>query len=445
MCFDWHIKRISVRKIVTIFYLFLSYGLSAQNPSIKVIVDAMSKRNLGVSYISSIDKTVNLLSNNKGEFVFIKNKNISQYTVYKMGYEIKNVSSEYFENNDTVFLVQNLLELNEVVIREKKMDTIIKDKRFYIDDYLVLPNNDFLIIASKMKMYHFEIMYYKKDKGITCTKLIRNENQPELTSDCFKNFHLLTNSYSRQIIFTSDSSFDFLPKYTRAKFDSALGIAVLKIDSMLLIKKEEKTRMLHSKHFSMKQVGQFLDYYKIFKNEIEFFYRVEYNNDLRNMIKNELNDWEIFCFAIDPPTSIDAAIQGIQNFETLIVKKIYAPIYLKNDTIVIFNFQEKEIVLSNKMGKELNKSKMKTEEFPLLRDYSIIYDQSQQKFYFKTKGYDKATLSQVTIVTGKLVQKIKIEKPFAKNIQISNSNIYYLVSEKQWDDTKYLYAQTIHE
>ena len=393
---------LNLKKIIFCSFFFLILKLTAQQKNIKVVVNSITKEPISYALIYSKDRKINLTSNTEGKFMFFQDGKINEYLVYKIGFEPKTLSSAYLMTHDTISLKEKPTYLSEVIVKPKQIDTLILDKRFYIDDYIVLPNNDFLILTSKINIKGFELSYFKRNRGVTCTKKLKVEVNPEFHYDCFKNYHLVTSNYSRQLLFDTDSSFEFLPKYSRAKFDSTLGNVALKIDSFVIVKKNEPTKTLYSKHFQMNLISPFLYYYKIHKKKADLFYTVSFNEHLMTMIKNELHDWEVSVYQVQSST-IAQAIQGIQNFETLVLKNIYAPMYLKNDTVVLFNFQEMEILFLDKNGKNLKKIKLDEAELPIGKNYGIIYDENPEKFYIKVNYHDRIILSQLNIYNGKII------------------------------------------
>jgi hypothetical protein len=163
------------------------------------------------------------------------------------------------------------------------------------------------------------------------------------------------------------------------------------------------------------------------------------------MYRSEIGDSKMIRESMDAAGQIRPSDQSYEAANDLffqkIAKPIYAPMFLKNDTVVIFNFQEELIVFMTKGEVLLKEVKMNSKEISQYRDFEIVYDEPEQKFYYKTKGFDKAYLGLMNIYTGGIDRTINIEKIYAKNIQILNNRLYYLVKEKEWDDTCYLYEQ----
>jgi hypothetical protein len=395
-------------------------------------------------FVSSDNKSIELLSNKEGKFILIPDNKIKSFTFYKIGYYSKSIITSDLLRSDTIYLLERTVDLNEIVITPKIIDTLVKDKKYYVNDYLVLPNYDFLLITSKINNPGFEVCYYKKRKGITCVKKFKKTDGEYLFRDCFKNIHLVTNKFSGQIFFNSDGTFDFLPKYSKGRFDSTLAITALKLDTMVLIKSFKPPFKMKGADFDIKRHSPFLTYIGISKHIRQNYYTVAYNKSIREMLNYEDFDWD--RIAADTKL-IGGKLSGyvIESQRALFYSKIagpiYAPVFLKNDSIIIFNFQENVIVFLNRSGKIISNVEMDHKQFPTLHDFEMIYDVIKQKFYFKTKESDRSILNLVNVYTGKILKKIHLEKPFAKNIQIMSDKIYYLVKEKEWDDTSYLYQQ----
>ncbi len=426
-----------VKRSYFLFFLAWLLGplaLSAQKGA-KVVADDKTRQPVDYVFIQSDDNAIKLLSNKEGRFILAGESAARYFSFHKMGYRRRSIATAELAGMDTVFLTEKSIELAEVVISNNKLDTLVKDKRYYVDDYLVLPDNNFLIITSKINVSGFDVCYYDKNKGITQTKKIKDETDARFVTDCFRNIHLLSNRYSRQLAFDSDTSFEFLPKYNRAVFDSALGNCMLKVDTQVILKYELPPMKIDIGLYDIKQSSPFIVYHRVSRHARRPFYSVAYNTHMQEMIRYEISDAAM--------TSLnDYRRQNqIMLFFNKIAGPIYAPLFLKNDTVVVFNFQEYKIVFLNKAGKRLREVSMDKNEFQVLRNFEILCDQPAQKFYLKMRDADRSYIKRIDIYSGKISKTIKLEKIFARNIQIVNDHIYYLVREKQWDDTQYLYRQ----
>ncbi len=427
---------------ITLLFAFKSFS---QKPITKIIVDAKTKRLLEFVYISTNDKKLSTITNKEGQFIVINSPTITTYHFYKIGFAKQTLSFEQVLKLDTIFLNEKAFNLDEISVSAITLETVVKDKRFYVEDYVVLPNSDFVIITSKINVKGFDIAYYKKDKGITFKKKLSTENNASLFTDAFKNIHLVSNQFSHQLVFDSDSSFDFLPKFKKSKFDSLLAPCVLSIDTALIFKSFLPPVKAMGYKFDHTLNSPFVSYIKKSKTITHELYTVYYTNEIRQMITNEENDYDMIIKhqkELGKVVLTEAVMEnGKQLFYNKTASPIYAPIYLQNDTILIFDFQEKQIVFLTSIGTVLKEVKLNTNDFTTLHDFEIIADPILHHYYFKTKIADKISLTQINIYSGKSAKKTNLQKLFAKNIKVVNGKIYYLYKEKEWDDTCYLYEQ----
>lgn len=419
----------------TLFCALLPALFCAQKNLTKTVVDSRSLGAIDHVVIQSDNGSIKLMSNKNGQFILINDPNVRSFIFYKMGYRKKTLSAAELLSMDTVRLMQLQVELDEVVVRNNKIDTIVKDKRYYVDDYCILPDHNFLIITSRPNAAGFELCYYDKVKGIVQKKIFKNESGEHLVTDCFKNIHLVTNDYSRQIFFDSENSFDLLAKYPRRIFDSTIAACVLKTDTQVVMKQEAAAQRLQMTYYAAMVHAPFVNYIRISKHGSGPFFSGQYNERMREMRDHEVEDSKMFA------KNEYVAESQIVMFYQSIARQLYYPMFLKNDTVVVFDFQENKILFLAADGSELKHVALDPHDFMTMRDFEIIHDEAAQKFYLKIKTTDRCYLKLIDVYSGKIVKTIKLEKIFAQNVQIAGDRIYYLVKEKQWDDTQYLYQQ----
>ncbi|MBA2610410.1 MAG: hypothetical protein H0U95_00460 [Bacteroidetes bacterium] len=422
-------------KAIVILICLPLYFLSQTNKP-KIILDSKTRFPIDFVYISSDDKKINLLSTKDGKFILLSDNPSKSFLFYKIGYYPKTIEKVELVKKDTIFLEEDYIGLKEITVTPHLIDTIVHDKRFYVNDYIILPNNDFLILSSKINFKGFEVAYFKKDKGITCLKKIKLEKDEHFFVDCFKNIHLVTNNFSRQIFFISNGAFEFLDINKRSKFDSTLAKCALKLDTQLLIKHTLSPIIVKQQYLNYSKNSPFLTYMKVSKNYRQNFYTVTFNKLMQEMYVHKEEDSKKLKIS-------EQAREALVDLFYTKVAKIYAPVFLKNDTVIILNFQENLVIFLDKSGKILREVSLNQKDFPPSGDFEIIYDAPKQNFYLKDKEGDKQMIGLLNVYTGFVSKKIKLEKPFAKNVQVFNGHIYYLVKEKEWDDTRYLYQQNL--
>jgi hypothetical protein len=427
------------------FALMICISLLKAQKNTKLVLDARTRLPIDYVYISTEDKKLSAVTNKEGRFVFITSPKVSNYTFFKLGYINKTLSVSVLQKTDTIYLEEKSNQLDEITVKASIMDTIVRDKRFYVDDYLALSNTDFLIITSKININGFELSFYQKGKGITCTRKINKEKNPFLFTDVFNNIHVVTDDYSRQILFNTDSSFEFLPKYRRGKYDSSLALTVLKIDSTVIIKQEREAKKISVGKHDYKIPSPYLSFVQGGKSVQRPFYTVYYTKDLINMLQSEKKDEEMISQAFkDLGVKQPDRTGFIANFYTNVLIPIYAPMFMRNDTVILFDFQQKQIVFLSKQAQVLKTVEMNNDDFNTMHhQFEVLYDKGTKAFYFKTHNANRSFLSRINVYEGTTSKKINLQKIFAQNLQVLNNRLYYLVKEHEWDDTRYLYQQNL--
>ncbi|HWY12654.1 MAG TPA: hypothetical protein VN026_15075, partial [Bacteroidia bacterium] len=349
-------------------------------------------------------------------------------------------------SNLKIFLTEKPNQLKEVEIVSEKVIPIVRNKSFYVFDYYILFDGNFLLITYHLNGKGFDVSISSLDNQIIFKKTIFNEEPFKIFKDCMGNLNILSDKYSRQVIINSDSSFEFLSPTRRGKFDSIVAPCALKIENELFFNTFNKEGLIKGDFygFDTKINSNVIFYYKIKNGRIKPVRFITYNKELQQTmdteLKNEMDKWAF---------GIGAFYQCVQQMEnerintySVVFKKIYAPVFLKNDTMVLFNFQEMEIEYYNKEGVRLSKVALDDKSFNELHNFEVITDRKTSKFYiFNKETIDRKYLNEINIYTGLLMNQIKIEKPLATNIQVYADKIYYIVREKEFDDTAYLYYQ----
>lgn len=427
-------------------FCMLFYFQNAQNVIVCVVVDAKTRKPIEYVYVSSNNSKLIQVSNKAGKISLNNDGTITAFSFYKTGYARQTIALNKLLAMDSIFMEPIAYPLEEVTVSNGKPVAIIKDKRFYVDDYMVLPNSDILAVLSAINTKRREVVCYKKGRGIVFKQIIEGEGDVTLFKDAFENIHAVSSVFSRQIEFNSDSTFYFFKPLSKSVFNSTLFVCALNMDTALLFKSTLPPVNVKMFFFDVKKESPVLSYIKQSKYGKSVFFTVSYNNGLKEMYDNELNDQLQIKRSIDEMgwkgiISEQQAQSKITMFYKQVLSPIYAPVFLINDSICIFNFPEKEIVFLHPEGRVLKKVEMNKDDFSVFREFELLHDKITGQFYYKTREGSQTVLGTIDIYHGKITSKLVLHKAFPKNIKVVNKRIYYQVREKQWDDTDYLYEQ----
>lgn len=426
-------------KQLFLFLLLWAPLLFQAQKNAKTVVDATTRKGLASVFISSDNGLAQLMSNDDGRFIVVADSSFRSFSFYKLGFRRRSINVAELMKMDTIALTPRPTELEEVVVRQRRIDTIVKDKRFYVDDFQLLPDNNFLILTSRPNAEGFELCYYDRVKGIVRKQVFREESGARLFRDCFRNVHLLTDQFSRQVFFDSEKSFTLLSKYPRRTFDSLLAPCALEMDTQILVRQEMPPVKIELTYFDAESHSDFLNYVRVSRHANRLFYSGGYNAELREMIDHELKDAQLM-YSHDPRRVYEMEAQ-IGLFYRSIAKALYLPVFLRQDTVVLFDFQEYRLLFFDPAGQLLKKTALNKKDFGTMHDFEVLYDEETLKFYIRMKIADHSVLREVNIHTGRCAATIRLEKIFASHVLVRNGRIYYLVRENEWDDTTYLYQQ----
>jgi hypothetical protein len=179
---------------------------------------------------------------------------------------------------------------------------------------------------------------------------------------------------------------------------------------------------------------------------------------LRQVIDGELLDaynWEfdylkpkdrLYARKMELYTGIDkrviaATMTGFPN--SIYYTPLYAPMFVKNDTICVFDHYADTLFLYNRSMQLIGANKIDYHHPKNWKEWDrqIHQDEITGELYarFEKGGY--YTLKKIDIATGKISGEYKIENPWVKHIRIRNGDVYYIYRPKDSIQTKYLYKE----
>ncbi len=124
---------------------------------------------------------------------------------------------------------------------------------------------------------------------------------------------------------------------------------------------------------------------------------------------------------------------------------LYAPMFVKGDTICVFDHYVDTLFLYNKNMELIGANKIDYHHPKNWKEWDrqIHQDEITGELYarFEKGGY--YTLKKIDIATGKITGEYKIDNPWVKHIRIRNGDVYYIYRPKDSIQTKYLYKEHV--
>lgn len=357
------------------------------------------------------------------------------YSSYKLALEDDSAGQSLV----TVYMVKKELSLQEVQISAEKVAPLVKNKSFYIDDYFILPGKNFLLLAYFPGESGFSLVLATLHNKILSRTRFDNEQPVELFPDCVGNLHLVSDKYARQVVNTSDTTFTLLPAVSRAEFDEVVEPCVAKISKAYFFREYNKPGSFEREGVKVNVNSNAAMIYRAQDRQKTPVRYIAYSKAMATMQKEEValqNRRESM-----KGMGVKYSPMDILFAYSCIYRKIIAPVFLRNDTLVVFDFPNKEIALYNQAGTCVRKTAISIDDFPEFHDSNILFDRVTSKLYVLTKLQSGQHLREVNVYTGGVGSDIHLENTLGTRLQVYDDEIYYILKEHDWDDTSYLYRQ----
>jgi len=412
-------------KHLLVFFIF-TYGtiVHAQNNTLTVLAKVVDENNKPVNnanVLNLTDKT-GTISNNNGYFYLNVTDFPIEIEVSRIGFKISRliITKDVYDRVDTFLLIKmekTTYPLEEVEIVEKKPDIIAAN----INNWFIL---DFKISDEKAIVL-FRKSGNRKIKVIDINTWLAREipinlKGNELFKDCMGNIHLLTNDSVYQIQYT-DTTINFYKAYSKQKFSNTLQKCVGRINNRFVFKSVSKHNQAIKYWYITNKKKQIL--YNIYDEE-RFRFAQGFLNRKNELIKkygvyNELGDITVTQLQI---------IRKIQHLEYgyrfIGVVPAYNPLFVKNDTIFIFDNVDKSIVSFDSSFTMVKKIPISY----LTKNSNKIYlDKVTGKFYIESNRLVKNEFNEVNTRTGKTSKIIKIDNcSFPEKVVFYGNKIFYI-------------------
>lgn len=329
------------------------------------------------------------------------------------------------------------LEFKELIVTAKKVDTVYGNPLFSIQDYQILPNDKLLLLTYSKNL--------KKDGKLILTdnkqQIISEYTIPDVPQYLFKDF---SNTYylvcrykvynirihQNRIKLTPIPNEDFYGFYQRIIdtiqdnfYYSNFAENYPAVDFLV-------SNRLDSTHHKIKSVQD------DFMMEL---YRAQY--------KYVSGREKLWAYRKEQETGIDKEIWiGAASFtQDFLYKPVYAPLFVREDTILIFD-QYKHFIYKFDSDHDIVDSipfQLKVKGNKEKWEQPLIKDQTTQEIYalYNKGGY--YYLKQFDLNSGKTIQTLKLSNRYVEQLTIQNNYVYYTYRPFESLQKKYLYREEI--
>ncbi|MEN9442405.1 MAG: hypothetical protein RLZ33_2482 [Bacteroidota bacterium] len=439
-----------MKSILTFLFFVTCVALYAQEDSVLVrfeIVDKTYKE--GIQNVNATlqinNKTIIRSSNSKGRIsVYVPNNAQLNYQLTHPLFEsysgTKKVALK--SSADTSFISVEMLSykgktLNSVTVKAPGIpDTVFESKRLSVADFELLKNGQMVLLAypkqlkkgSELLLYNgLEVVNTFSVPG-TAEELVRDyRGNPHVL--CKDNVYGLYVSNSQIGISTLDKAYYL--KYLAPIVDTNY--------SKMFFSNFSKDYPAFD-YYAFDQFDS--TYSKIIEIEDELMmelYRSEYKwVDVRTKLWAKNKEYE---------TGIDAEIWVGANYftQSLYYKELYAPMFVKNDTVFVFDYYKDKLFKFDAAGNRLDSVAIYHHYQPKTTGWKkqLIQDQTTGEVYavFDIAGF--TYLGLVNLQTGEIKEKVKLEFRYIDKIAIQDNFVYYIYRPFESTQKKFLYKERL--
>jgi hypothetical protein len=391
------------------------------------------------------NKTIIRSSNSKGRIsVYVPNNAQLNYQLTHPLFEsysgMKKVALK--SSTDTSFISVEMLSykgktLNSVTVKAPGIpDTVFESKRLSVADFELLKNGQMVLLAypkqlkkgSELLLYNgLEVVNTFSVPG-TAEELVRDyRGNPHVL--CKDNVYGLYVSNSQIGISTLDKAYYL--KYLAPIVDTN--------HSKMFFSNFSKDYPAFD-YYAFDQFDS--TYSKIIEIEDELMmelYRSEYKwVDVRTKLWAKNKEYE---------TGIDAEIWVGANYftQSLYYKELYAPMFVKNDTVFVFDYYKDKLFKFDAAGNRLDSVAIYHHYQPKTTGWKkqLIQDQTTGEVYavFDIAGF--TYLGLVNLQTGEIKEKVKLEFRYIDKIAIQDNFVYYIYRPFESTQKKFLYKERL--
>lgn len=428
--------------------LFNSLNLNGQKSYVLkgIVYDKQSSDtipNVSIKIISS--KIDEVKSNGKGFFFFQVSELPFQiefshplYTSSIKEVKTTNVKNDTIEFN--VSLVRNkTVTLDQVDIRPKGIpEKIFSSTEVSVSDFEVLPDGRFILLTyPKTLDKGSDVVLYDGKEIIS--KIPIADKAKELIHDFRGNCQIICENkiYGLEIIDNkitiSSISKDYFFRYLAPIVDTNYTNYYLSDFN------QDYPSMNYYKYDQIDST-----YAKILNITDDFMlelYRAEYKwVDVRTKMWAKQKELE---------TGIDAQIWVGANYftQSIYYKKIYAPLFQKDDTLYVFDYYKDQLFKFNKEGYKIDSVAIFHHYQPKENGWKkhLIQDKITGKIYahYELSGY--TYLREIDLLSGGLKDPIRLKFRYLDKVFVQNDSVYYIYRPFESIQKKYLYKEKIDQ
>lgn len=392
-------------------------------------------------------KEVLAISNDKGEFSFVLEFSEQDDTliIEHIGFEKKTIiissskKKKALKKDQPIKLLVglNYNVLNQVTVQSKKIDTVYGSPTHHVEDYLINSDNSLLLLTYEKPFNKISKIVLTDANHQDIGSAVVPAEAVQLFKDFEGNSYVICtnkvfriNSIKQEIRFETVRDDDFYNFYHRVLDTIGSNYYYSTFNELYPAVSFVVTNRLDTTHHELREIKD------DFMMEL---YRAQY--------KYMSGRDKLWAYRKELETGIDKEIWiGATVFtQDILYKPVYAPLFVMNDTVHIFdqyqNYIFKYDVYHNPLDSVsidfVNVNSNEKWEQPLILDKlnNQVYGLYNKGGYYYIKS--------INCQTGKVTKVLKLSQRFVERIHIQNGKVYYIYRPYESLQKKYIYSEEL--
>ncbi|MBL4652911.1 MAG: carboxypeptidase-like regulatory domain-containing protein [Flavobacteriales bacterium] len=428
--------------LVIIFHSFLSYG---QNTIVAgYLTDAESSNPLGKGTILVENSAKGTTANNSG-FYKLKFKTSGKIILHFsfVGYESVSKTIDLSNKKDTIWLNVQLRNKTQLidefsVVADKKPEKVHGTQQYSISDFEFY-GNDFVFLTYEKTL----------KKGSSIVWVDRNQNLkakieiPTLITELYCDYrgriYAIGDNYVYQLTFMRNRL--GLTRFPIEDFNAVLKPCVDSLDNQIAFSDYQWFFPKFNYYYFDQNTQKSKKIYQIEDKELYHLYRMQYyfmhpKDKLRaRKLANE--------YGMEKQ---DVAALMVNFTNTMYFEPLYAPLFVVNDTALIFDHYSDQILKIDEYGEKvdsvaINYHENRDEKWKKLLIKDIMLDE----IYSINMKDGHLSLDRINTNNGVIENNHKLHYKYVDNIHIKDGYAYYIYRPYESVQKKYLYRELITE
>jgi hypothetical protein len=407
-------------KLFYLFFLLQIQGLCQSNYTIKgIVVDSDSKEPIPYVFIRLIDTEKYFITDSLGKFKFNSLNTKFDFNFQHLNYKKNALTIDTLKNTTTeltlVFRLQKKENiLGEIVISSK---TEITNVASNIIDYNFI-DNKIVVLNYKVPPHQSEITILNEQ--LDTLNISKLYFEPEsLFKDCFGNIHVLSADSSYQLFYQNAVLGIYAP-YPIIEFEKKLGNCYTSTNDFIYFIEKRGSIMITNTIFRpFPSKNDALSYFYITKKTKKKDALFDAFDKRHGAERKEDNEAEKRAIAMNTVYISPTIFR-----ETIVLDEIYAPLFVVNDSLIVFDFINNEINIF-KNNTTISKTKI---DFHITKTWKrlMLFDDIRHKTYSKYTEDDKFIIKEIDYINGKVGKSFNLPNLCFK-LKIMNGKTYYLM------------------